>query len=90
MKPFAYVLIAERRGDLEPQISLYQTLEAAEAALRAYAANLYVGLGDDEIVETLSADEHCAHIYAVRSKRGGQASVEVQPFARKHNRMTAV
>jgi hypothetical protein len=81
-KPFAYVLFINR-GNEERLVSLHQSLDEAEDALRAYARTVFVSPGDDdELVEALAeCDEH-VHIFACTMKRNTQISTELQPFTR--------
>jgi hypothetical protein len=79
--PFAFVLYIERDND-ERLVSLWQTLDAAEEALRDYAASTFVGLCDGEIVEALAEDGIRVRIFACTEKRNMQTSTELQPFAR--------
>jgi hypothetical protein len=80
-KPYAYVLYIDR-GTEEHLVSLHQTLDGAEAALRAYAAKIVIGPSDDDIVETLAEDGIHVRIFACTEKRNMQISTELQPFAR--------
>jgi hypothetical protein len=82
-KPYAYVLYIDR-GTEEHLVSLHQTLNGAEAALRDYAASIFVGgLCDGEIVETLAGlCGERVRIFACTEKRNTQVSTELQPFAR--------
>jgi hypothetical protein len=79
-EPFAYVLYIDR-GAEEHLVSLYQSLDDAEAALRAYAQTIVIGPSDSEIVEVLAEDGVRARIYACTQQRRGQSSVELVPFA---------
>jgi hypothetical protein len=78
--PFAYVLYIDR-GTEEHLVSLYQRLDEAEEALRAFARTIVVGPRDNEIAEVLAEDGVHARIYACTLQRRGQSSTEVQPFA---------
>jgi hypothetical protein len=80
-KPFAYVLHIER-DSAEHLVSLYQSLDEAENALRAYAATIFAGPGDDEIVEMLAEDGLHVRIFACVMKRNTQISTELKPFTR--------
>jgi hypothetical protein len=80
--PFAFVLYIERDNDEHHLVSLWQTLDAAEEALRDYAASMFVGFCDGEVVETLAEDGIRVRIFACTEKRNMQTSTELQPFAR--------
>jgi hypothetical protein len=79
---FVYVLYIERDTE-EHLVRLYRSLDEAEDALRAYSRTIVVGPSDDDIVETLAEDGIYARIYACTTKRDGQVSSEIIPFARK-------
>jgi hypothetical protein len=82
-EPFAHVLYIEHDND-EHCVSVHQTLDEATAALRAYAAMVFVdgeSLADDEIIETLATHNEYARIYACTVKRNVQHSAELVPFA---------
>jgi hypothetical protein len=81
-EPFAYVLYIDR-GTEEHFVWLYQSLDEAGDALRAYAATIVYSPSDDEIAEILAEDGIHARIYACTMKRNTQASAEVTPFARR-------
>jgi hypothetical protein len=79
-KPFAYVLYVDR-GTEEHLVSLYQSLDEAEDALRDYAETIFAGPADDDIVEILAEEDVRARIFACTFKRNRQSSVELVPFA---------
>jgi hypothetical protein len=79
-EPFAYVLYIYSRT--REFVSLYQSLDEAEEALRDYAASTFVGLCDGEVVEALAEDGIRVRIFACTEKRNMQTSTELQPFAR--------
>jgi hypothetical protein len=81
-QPYAYVLYIDR-GAKEHLVSGWQSLDDAEAALRDFAATIFVGPTDDEIIEALAEEGIHARIYALTEKRGKQISVEVTPFQRR-------
>jgi hypothetical protein len=80
--PFAYVLYIDR-GTEEHLVSLYQSLDEAEDALRDYAGTIFVGGDDDDdIVKVLADYGSQTRIFACTLKRGQQISTELNPFAR--------
>jgi len=81
-EPFAYVLYIDR-GTEEHLVSLHQSLDEAEDALRAYAGTIFVGVtDDDDIIETLAEDDKHVRIFACTLKRNTQISTELKPFTR--------
>jgi hypothetical protein len=73
-RPFAFVVYVEHYGD-EPWVSLYRTLDEAEAALRDLAAaNVVQRPRDDEIVETLAECGERVRVFA--------CTTELEPFTR--------
>jgi hypothetical protein len=79
-EPFAYVLYIDR-GTREHLVSLHQSLDEAEDALRAYAKTIVIGPSDNEIVEVLAEDGTHARLFACSMKRNVQFSTELVPFA---------
>jgi hypothetical protein len=77
--PFGYVLFVEldRYG---LQVTIWETLNEAEAALRDVAASIWPDLRDDEIVEVFAEAGGRVHLYACTVKRNVQSSAELQPF----------
>ena len=80
-EPFACVLHIEH-DNAEHLVSLYRSLDEAEDALRVFAATVFVGLGEDEIVESLAECGEHVRLYSCAMKRGKQISTEIQPFTR--------
>ena len=84
-EPFAHVLYIEHDNGAHC-VSIHTTLDEAEAALRAYAAMVFVdgeSLADDEIIETLATYNEYARIYACTVKRDLQISTELAPFTQR-------
>jgi hypothetical protein len=79
--PFAFVLYMERL-DGETSVGVCSTLEDIEEALRSAATSRWVGVVDDDIVETLTEHGWRVRIFACTAHRGGQVSTELEPFAR--------
>jgi hypothetical protein len=80
-EPFAYALYVEHDND-EHYVSVHQTLDEAEAALRAYAATIFVGANDDgEILEILAEHGEHARLFACTAKHNVQYSTQLVPFA---------
>jgi hypothetical protein len=79
--PFAFVLYMER-PDGETSVGVCATLEDIEEALRSAAASRWVGVVDDDIVETLTEDGWRVRIFSCTAHRSGQVSTELVPFAR--------
>jgi hypothetical protein len=80
-EPFAYVLYIHSRT--REFVSLHQSLDEAEEALRAYAGTIFVRLNDNEIVETLTDDGMYVRIFACAMERNTQISTELRPFVRE-------
>jgi len=80
-EPFAYVLYIDR-GNQEHLVSLHQSLDEAEDALRDYAGTIFVGPTDDDIVGALAEDGKHARIFACTLKHKKQISTELKPFTR--------
>jgi hypothetical protein len=59
-EPFAYVLYIEHDFD-EHVVSVWQTLDDAEDALRDYTKTIAFGVDDEDILKTL-AQRVCAHL----------------------------
>ena len=68
-------------------LPIHTTSDEAEAALRAYAAMVFVdgeSLADDEIIETLATYNEYARIYACTVKRGThRSSTRLAPFTQR-------
>jgi hypothetical protein len=79
--PFAYVLVMEH-PNAETTVATCATLEEIEEALRAAACATWVGLVDDENVETYTENGWRVRIFACFAQRKGQSSIELVPFAR--------
>jgi hypothetical protein len=79
-KPFAYVLYIDSRT--REFVSLHQSLDTAEDALRTYAASIFAGLNDNEIVETLTEDGTYVRLFACARERNKQNSTKLKPFER--------
>jgi hypothetical protein len=79
--PFAFVLVMEH-PNAETTVAACATLEEIEEALRAATGARWVGLVDDEIVETYAENGWRVRIFACTAHRKGQSSIELVPFAR--------
>jgi hypothetical protein len=78
--PFAYVVYVDR-GTEEHLVSLWQSLDEAEDALRDYARTIFVGpTDDDDIVEVLAEDGKHVRIFACTWKHKKWISTELEPF----------
>jgi hypothetical protein len=77
-EPFAYVLYIHSRT--REFVSLHQSLDEAEDALRAYAGTIFIDLSDDNIVETLTEDGTHVRIFACTMERNKQISTKLKPF----------
>ena len=80
-EPFAYVLYIEH-DTAEHFVSIHQSLNEAEEALRAFGATIVAGPCDEDLVETLAEYNEHARIYACTMKRNMQISTELEPFTR--------
>jgi len=78
--PFAHVLIMEH-PNIETSVAASATLEEIEEALRAGTRSRWVGLTDNEIIETLNENGWRVRIFACIAYRKGQSSIELKPFA---------
>jgi hypothetical protein len=79
--PFAFVLYLERPNG-EASVGAGATLEEIEKALRDAVASRWVGVVDDDIVETFTQNGWRVRVFACTAHRGGQVSTELEPFAR--------
>jgi hypothetical protein len=78
-----YVLLIEYSDD-EPFVTLHQSLDDAEDALREIAARIWAGpQADEDMLEVFAKYGHRVRVFACTMKRNVQTSTEITPFARK-------
>ena len=76
--PLAFVLWIWR-SKRQTRVSVHNSLEDAEQALRDFAAGIFTGLTDDDLLDVLEADGAEVHLYGCEPR----GSFEIRQFARQ-------